>query len=111
MKKYILMFSLFIGFSLIVMGGEKDKVESKQSLSGIVKDKTTGELLTGVSIEVQGYDLKTFSDFDGVFKIIPPKTSNLVLKVNYISYEEEIMNVNIHDLKDNKVMIELTNIK
>lgn len=36
-------------------------------ISGVVVDQLTGEALTGVEVQVEGTELKTYTDFEGQF--------------------------------------------
>ncbi len=56
------------------------------NLEGSVIDKITGENLAGVSVEIQGMNLKTYTDLDGKFnfKGLVPGNYNIIIK--YISY-------------------------
>ena len=56
------------------------------NIEGSVVDKITGENLAGVYVEIQGTNLKTYTDLDGKFSIngLIPGNYNIIIK--YISY-------------------------
>ncbi|MFN4084210.1 MAG: TonB-dependent receptor [Bacteroidia bacterium] len=61
------------------------------TITGVVKDKNTQELLTGASLILEGTNIGSTTDENGRFKIIniPPKTYNL--KVQYIGYKPKTL--------------------
>jgi hypothetical protein len=87
--------------------GNTDNIASV-ALSGTVFDSTSGELLVGVEVKIEGTDTKTYTDFDGnfTFKNITPGEYKLV--ANYISYNKCIEELKL-DAKENKVKIKLEN--
>jgi TonB-linked SusC/RagA family outer membrane protein len=67
---------------------ESDSVQ-QNTITGIVRDASTGEPLTGVSIVVKGTTLGVLSDATGKFSIaVPGKEANLVFSfIGFISQE------------------------
>lgn len=61
-------------------------------MSGTVLDAATGEALVGAVVEVEGTDLKTYTDLNGEFTLNEVKVGACNLKVNYISYREVKVN-------------------
>ena len=75
--------------------------EHTNTITGVVLDKSTGELLTGVEVYVEGADLKTYTDFDGKFVFKNVKTGKYKVMANYISYgnnETKAIEVNNNEL-------------
>jgi iron complex outermembrane receptor protein len=86
MKKYLIIIGFFALFSGSTFAGN-DSNPAKSSLSGVIKDKETGELLTGVSIYVP--DLKTgaISGKDGSYKINNLPKAKVLVQVSFIGYK------------------------
>lgn len=80
MKRILLLISLVV-FACNVQAQNNGVIE------GIVKDKKTQEYLPGVTVTLDGTNIGTASDGDGLFKIssIPPKTYNI--KVQSVDYQ------------------------
>ncbi len=90
---------------------KKDKsAESDNSatvvLSGLVTDENSGESLVGVEVQIEGTNLKTYTDFDGKFAFKNIKPGDYKLSVNYISYKKEIQNIDL-EAKKNEIKIKL----
>ena len=62
------------------------------SVKGSVKDATNGELLTGVTILVEGTTNGTTSNIDGTFQIKVP-SKNSVLVCSYLGYNSQKFNI------------------
>ncbi|MFT4031087.1 MAG: TonB-dependent receptor [Siphonobacter sp.] len=56
-------------------------------LTGVVKDKQTGERLPGVSVSVKGTGVGTTSDAQGNFKLSIPEKATLIF--SYVGYESQ----------------------
>jgi TonB-dependent receptor len=65
--------------------------QDKGIISGKILDKKTGEELIGVSVQIEGTNIGTASDFEGNFQIssVVPGTYNLI--VSYISYQKKLI--------------------
>lgn len=72
-------------FALVTYAQDKGKIAGK------VIDKKTGEELIGVSVQIEGTNIGTATDFEGSFTLnnIVPGTYNLVF--TYISYQKKIV--------------------
>jgi len=112
--KNLLVVTIAIFFAFAVNAEEKkgnttldSESEATTVLTGTVADSGSGELLAGVEIQLEGTDLKTYTDFDGnfTFKVKPGEYK---VVANYISYEKCSETLNV-DRKENKVNIELEN--
>lgn len=87
MKNKIITF-VFLLSSLNIFSQEK-------IIHGIVLDKETNELLSGVSIS--NNDTTIYSNFDGLFNV---QTNDTNLFVNYISYQPTIIKINNYKYND-----------
>ena len=96
MKYYfVLIFSLL--FIVQISAESKDgKIISENItvsnyyVSGTVNDVKTGELLVGVQVQIEGTDMKTYTDFDGTFSFINVKAGEYKVVTKYISYKTSI---------------------
>ena len=64
-------------------------------ITGSVFDQNSGESLVGVEIQIEGTDLKTYTDFDGNFSFKNVKPGEYKLVSNYISYQQNTKTVDI----------------
>lgn len=111
MKKVI--FAILIALvSTTTFAGKTDtKSETKTdaavvSLRGNVIDEVSGEALVGVEVQLQGTDVKTYTDFDGHFVIENLKPGQCKLVASYTSYNKNEKSFMINS-KTNQVKIEL----
>ena len=74
---------LLIGFLLCSIN-----VLAQQTVNGIVKDKSSDELLPEVSIIVEGSSKGTETDFDGYFSLSNVKSGD-VLVISYLGYKTQ----------------------
>ena len=81
------------------------------SLTGKVIDFNSGEALTGVEIKIEGTDIKTYTDFDGNFKIEEVKPGNYNIIASYISYDKSLIENFKADIENNEVDIKLQSLK
>lgn len=61
------------------------------SISGKVTDFISGEALTGVEVTIEGTDVKTYTDFDGNFKVDNLKAGKYNIIASYISYKKSLV--------------------
>jgi iron complex outermembrane receptor protein len=68
---------------------EKSKAPFDQTITGTVKDATTGEPLVGATIGVKGFSKTTSTDAKGAFSLsVPDKTPALVVSfIGYVTQE------------------------
>ncbi|MCG6189665.1 carboxypeptidase-like regulatory domain-containing protein [Maribellus maritimus] len=91
----LVVFILSSFLALSVFADDGNKVESASTennyvyFTGTVKDKETGEYLVGAEVEIEGTELKTYTDFDGNFSFDNIAPGNYNVSANYISYESE----------------------
>lgn len=82
MKKILLFISLLVQTGLLLAQGSSE-------VKGVVKDAISGELLIGVSIQVENTKIGAVTDLDGNFNINVPQKSTI--KVSYIGYKTKNM--------------------
>lgn len=68
--------------------GKSDVSRRTVSISGSVFDFETDEALVGAMVRVVGEDVKTYTDFDGVFRIDGLQPGDYDLVISYISYKK-----------------------
>jgi hypothetical protein len=78
---------------------------SQISMQGKVIDKQTGESLAGVVIEVDGTDIKVYSDLEGNYTITGLKPGKYTIKINYISYKKDLKTIEIKDNESKNINI------
>ena len=86
-------------------------VETKTTeLKGKVIDKSTGEGLAAVEIELMGTNKRVYTDFDGNFKIKEVDPGAHALLLNLISYQFKAENVYVKITPKNEIVIEMNSI-
>ena len=98
MRKSITPYLIVLFFCLSI-----DLAFSQTTVSGIIKDGSTGEPLIGVNILVKGTVLGTTTDFNGQFTLNVSSTPPLTLAISSIGYERQEVEVETSttDLKIN----------
>jgi protocatechuate 3,4-dioxygenase beta subunit len=115
MKKLAIIFLLAVSV-IAVNAKEKDvkpgetETPATMVLSGSVADQYSGESLVGVEIEIEGTDLKTYTDFDGNFAFKNVKPGEYKVVANYISYQKktEVLTVSTKE-KELKIKLQTSN--
>ncbi len=117
MKKIFLI--ALIGFVLVInnnLFAEGDApvvpANAKATITGKVIDNITGESLVGVSVTVEGTDIKAYSDLDGNFSLnaVDPGNYNLILSL--ISYKNSLVeNVKINPGQKEVIDIKLNSVR
>jgi hypothetical protein len=93
--------------------GESDKPEPKSEnittvqLSGLVIDKDSKEALVGVEVQIEGLNIKTYTDFDGKFSFTNLKPGEYNITASYISYQKNVVELVDASNKNNQVSIKL----
>lgn len=86
---------LMAGFQNFAKGdgeeGNNPSANTATMIKGRILDQVSGESLAGVTVKVEGTDMKTYSDLDGnfSFKDLEPGTYSIV--VSYISYKKSLV--------------------
>ena len=115
MKK-ILALSIILTFffgsiSFAGVGNGSGDPTPKASISGKILDQNTSEELAGVTIQVEGTDLKAYSDIDGNFRIDGVKPGTYTLVLSYISYKDKkLKDVNLTPSATDNLEIKLEQI-
>lgn len=98
MKKIFISLLLTAVVGFVFAGNESNKESSAASnteqtivLTGKVVDLSTNETLTGVEINLQGTDIKVYSDLDGKFEIKDVKPGDYNIVASYISYKKSLV--------------------
>ncbi len=76
--------------ALDVYGADKEKPAAKDAgltLTGQVIDKESGEVLTGVAVQIESSGEVAYSDFEGYFSFEQVSPGEHLLKASYVSYE------------------------
>jgi hypothetical protein len=60
-------------------------------LSGVITDKNSNEILTGVEVRIEGTNLKAYTDLDGMFSFRNLTPGEYKLVANYISYKKVVI--------------------
>ncbi len=85
---YILKFKHPIVFCFCLLFGTLCFGQTTQTVSGIIKDKKTGEALIGATIKIKGTAIGTATDFDGNFVLKTTESLPFTLVVTYIGYQQ-----------------------
>ncbi len=70
---------------------------AQQTISGLIKDKTTGETLPGVNILLEGTLTGTVSDINGKFQLKTNQSYPFNLVFSYVGYKQQILSVSDSD--------------
>ncbi|OFY65371.1 MAG: hypothetical protein A3H98_11060 [Bacteroidetes bacterium RIFCSPLOWO2_02_FULL_36_8] len=77
------------------------------TLSGLIKDKATGEALPGATIQIKGTTIGAATNMDGYFTLPKVPTDTSTLQVQYIGYNKIFVYLTPHSPKKN-FLIELS---
>ena len=92
-KRFLTVF-LFLFVVIGVFAEDEEKIEpcaeiNKAVIKGIISDAGSGELLPGVSINIEGIEKTYYSDFDGKYNIEGIELGKYNITFSYISYQTE----------------------
>lgn len=99
MKKiFLAIFTMF----LFIAGYAESKSENCETetnseviqnieFTGSIIDLSSTEALVGVEVQIEGTDMKTYTDFDGNFKFENLKPGKYNIVASYISYEKSTL--------------------
>ena len=81
----ILLIAFFLGLgTLSASKGDK----GKKVLCGKVVDKTTGDALVGVKVEIKGTGAFCYTDLNGSYSLAVPVDSKQEVEANVMGYEQ-----------------------
>ncbi len=89
-----------------------NKNKATSVLSGKVIDKTTGESLAGVKVEVDGTNFVAYTDFDGNFAFQGIFPGTYTVSTSLISYEKKIIkSIEVHQNEIHSLNVNLTTVE
>lgn len=91
---------LIIVFSSVIAANANNGDKNKKVLCGKVMDKITGEILTGVKVEIKGTGNYCYSDMNGNFVLSVSIDVKQEVEANIVGYEHITLKTN--DLGFNK---------
>jgi TonB-dependent receptor len=77
------------------------------SLKGTITDATTNETLIGANVIVQGTSLGAATNIEGQFRIVGIPEQLFTLKVSYIGYEPQLIEIDFSKTKDVSLNLQL----
>src|SRR6185436_15943229 len=80
--------SLILLSSLATLANGDPAKSSMSSVSGVVKEAGSDELLTGVRVSIIGTDIFTYTDRDGNFSLQGIPTGKVELAFSLVSFEK-----------------------
>jgi len=97
--------SIFLLISLILVSIiiSESATAQEGSVSGRIRDASTGEGLIGASILIQGTTKGAITNLDGDYFLNNVQKGNYNLVISYVSYEQQIQKIEIKD-KENVVL-------
>ena len=98
--------TLFLSI-LLLMSTFLANAQNKASISGVVKDGSTGDILIGTNVYFKGTSIGGITDIDGKFLITNIPVGEYVLMVSYIGYETYKENLTINAGDNIKKIIKL----
>ena len=102
MKITTLIIAVLISSATLFAANEKAPIAATTSISGQIFDKTTGEALAGVKIELN--ETVVYSDLDGNFEFTNIVPGNYKINSSLISYTSSIVEI---DCKTNTKDLEI----
>jgi TonB-dependent receptor len=79
----------------------------QSSVKGTVTDASTRETLIGVNVIVQGTSLGAATDIEGQFRIVGIPERIFTVKVSYVGYESQLLEIDFAKTKDVSMSIQL----
>lgn len=105
---FLIMFiAVFANHQVFALNGNPPKANAV--ISGVVQDVNTGESLAGVTVTLEGTEMKTYTDLDGnfEFKEMMPGTYNLTF--SFISYNKsQVKDVVLADSETESIKVNLS---
>lgn len=85
MKHALLILTLFFFSVTAIANNNSDK--NKKTLCGKVIDKTTGEALSGVKVEIKNTNTYCYTDLNGNYILSVPADAKTEVQANVVGYE------------------------
>ncbi len=105
-KKISLILCLTILSATAVLAGSGNEEKKTGIIQGRIIDASTSEGLAGVVVEIEGTDIKVFTDFDGNFQLPALPEGSYNLKSSMVSYGElKLRNIKVNP--ENQEALEL----
>ncbi len=73
------------------------------SISGLVRDKLTGEALPYATIAVIGTNLSTISNTDGMFTLLKVPADTLIIEIRYLGYKP--FQISLSDINTEQILV------
>jgi hypothetical protein len=90
---------LIVGIVSFSFPDEKEKGKSSKlnstSISGKIIDAKTSETLVGVSVELEGTDYSTYTDFEGNFVFEDLQPGNYKITTSLVSYQKKTSEIEL----------------
>lgn len=100
--------SRFVVISILLLVSLSALKEARAgNIRGTVRDGKTGETLVGAQLLIQGTTRGTITDFDGNFVLADVTKGSYNLVVAFISYENQIIKVEVPEVGDAELVIDL----
>jgi hypothetical protein len=64
-----------------------------QTITGVIRDNSTGESVIGAVVTVKGSSLGTTTDLDGQFSLKLDQKPPVILVISYVGYQSQEINV------------------
>ena len=82
-------------FCLVLLSFSYSFAQESGNIQGVVKDSTTGEVLYGANVWLEGQSLGAATDMDGKYRIVNIPAGSYSLIVRYIGYRQKVVQVNV----------------
>lgn len=105
----IMMISVFSYKQVFATTEKGNPPKASAVITGVVQDVNTGESLAGVTVTLEGTEMKTYTDLDGnfEFKEMMPGTYDLVF--SFISYDKkQVKNVVVAGSETESIEVKLS---
>ena len=99
-------FSRFLSIIVVlILIGTPLFSQDNATITGVVKDKKTGNPLIGANVVVKDEKIGAASNFDGKFTILNVPKGKHILKVSYIGYQKKEIEINVTNDRVNKKIL------
>jgi hypothetical protein len=105
MKKILMVLTMVAAMGLGTMKANNADKAISPVIEGQIKDKISGEVLTGVAVYLDG-ELKAYTDFDGAFKIEGIQSGKHTISTDFVSYKEQKQELVLEREKNISIEIE-----